>query len=321
MKFEKVAFRGKSICIALCSHGRREMLLRLLRSIADLYVEDYYTVSVLVVENEVEPKLEAELKALDFPFPLHYTHEPNLGLVNARNRIFTELEKMDVDWMCGVDDDEVLHPDWLVRYEQAVTELPDCMAFIGAVSCNYGPDFSKYVPHRITSNRKLGAAPEFYTTGNYMIHRKLYHSDDIGHRFDPRFNTSGGEDTAFFVWIEKQNHEICFVPEAIVYEEMHGERNRFSSVFRRHRRRWGVHHKILRPYRSGPSYTKQVLLRLCREIFLALGDVTRGLILLLVNTKKARLAIGSAGMRMAVVLGTIDYYCKINTHEYGYFEK
>ena len=104
-----------------------------LNAISKLYLEDYYDVCVLVVENEIEQKLEKKLTEMEYPFPLYYAHESKLGLAHARNRVFLEAEKLNIDWLCSFDDDDEPDVDWLVRLEQAASELTICKIFMGRV--------------------------------------------------------------------------------------------------------------------------------------------------------------------------------------------
>ncbi|PJI92048.1 GT2 family glycosyltransferase [Yoonia maricola] len=305
--FLKDAFIDKKVVIAICTHNRRELLLAALKAVSKLETEAYYDVSVLIIENEKEPKLGAELSALDFPFDIHHVHEPALGLVSGRNRSLDEAEKMGADWLGLLDDDDQVHEHWLLRLEQAASELPDCLAFFGQDKEKLPPDYSEYLGAVRPRDKKLGTAPTILKTGNCMIGRAIFASDHYGFRFDPRFNFSGGEDTDFFMRIRNEGLRLCSVPEAILYDLKHGERRTYKYHFRR--TQW-EHTNLYFLYRinMGAGIARRMLVKdLKRNLRFFLVDIIKGAFVVLSNRTEMRIKFGSAGLRIAKIMAIYDY--------------
>ncbi len=309
-RFVKDAFVQKRVVIAICTHNRSDLLMAALDAVSKLYVESYYDVSVLIVENEVEPKLGDILGALDFPFTIYHVHEPKLGLVSARNRSFDEAERLKADWLCLLDDDDEVHEDWLVRFEQAASEISDCEVFIGRDEEKLPPDYSTYIRPAVRPNLKLGATPTLLKTGNCMIKKPIFHSSGHGYRFDNRFNLSGGEDTEFLMRLRQSDIQLCHVPEAILYDLKHGEKTKYSYHFRR--KRW-EHTNLYFIYRIhfGPAVVRRMLVRdLNFNMVNFCFDVVNGALKMMSDPAKMRIQFGSAGLRIAKMAAIFDYCFK-----------
>ncbi|MEL6685165.1 MAG: glycosyltransferase [Pseudomonadota bacterium] len=307
--FLKDAFVGKKIVVAICTHNRRASLFKVLEYVSQLKTEAYYDVTLLIVENEREPKLADELATLDFPFKIEHASEPRIGLVHARNRSLTEAERLGADWLCMLDDDDKVHPDWLLRFEQAASEFPDGRAFLGFIDVKLPENYSRFLRGSRPRQLKLGANPEAYGTGNCMIGRTVFASDGLGLRFDLRFNTSGAEDTDFFVRVKKDGDQLHHVPEAIIYESCSGERLTYRYHFRR--RRWQRRNGLaLSHIHDGTATSWRGLLgSLYRDVLLCIWGGLIALGSLASRPKRVPQRLGATGLRVARILGTIDYCC------------
>lgn len=318
MRFIKDAFMGKSICIAICTHNRRDLLMNALDAVSKLYVEDYYNVRVLIVENETTPKLEKELSELKFPFQLDYHHEEKIGLAHARNRVFDEATYMGADWVCCFDDDDEPHVDWLVRFEQAASEIPECNVFMGYMKSCFPDNYSPFLQKTVDENLELGSLPPIFRTGNLMVHKSIIKLGEFGYRFDEKFNFSGAEDTNIFKRIYDDNHRICHVPAAIVYDFMHGDRAKYYTVFKRNRRNLVNNYLLLGNYQSSAKIIVKALKELNDFIMFGALDLTNCILSAFHRPKKAKLYLGNIGFRFARLLGVVDYYTNNRPTSYKY---
>ncbi len=315
--FLKDAFVGKKIVIAICTHNRRASLLKALEYVAQLKTEAYYDVTLLIVENEREPKLADELATLDFPFKIEHASEPRIGLAHARNRSLTEAERLGADWLCMLDDDDEVHPDWLLRFEQAASEFPDGRAFLGFIDVRLPKNYSRFLRGSRPRQLRLGANPKAYGTGNCMIGRTVFANDESGHRFDLRFNTSGAEDTDFFMRVKKDGYRLHHVPEAIVYEFRNGSRATYRYHFRSSR--WARRNRLLLSHIHGGTATswRSLLGSLYRDVLLCIWGAVIAIGCFVSRPKRVPQRLGATGLRLARILGTIDYCCGKTPTPYG----
>lgn len=80
---------------------------------------------LVVADGTDDPALPA-LAAL----PIQLTAIPKAGVAGARN---AGVERVRTDWVCFLDDDDLLHPDYLARVEREVQASPE----IGAMNTEY----------------------------------------------------------------------------------------------------------------------------------------------------------------------------------------
>jgi glycosyltransferase involved in cell wall biosynthesis len=90
---------------------------------------------IVVADGEDDAALEALADA-----PVEVVAIRKAGVAAARN---AGLALAETDWVCFLDDDDLLHPDYLVRVEQSIRTAPE----VGAVNTEYwsfasqaGPD-------------------------------------------------------------------------------------------------------------------------------------------------------------------------------------
>jgi len=116
--------RRSSICLAICTHDRTELLARALQSLAGQAADE-----ILVVDNAPsDDRTEALLRA-NFP-QVRYVREPVAGLNFARNRALAESLQEIVAFM---DDDAVADPDWAEHLRAAFDQSPDIGLCTGRV--------------------------------------------------------------------------------------------------------------------------------------------------------------------------------------------
>lgn len=318
MRFCNNKFVNKSICIAICTHGRRELLLRALNSLNDLYVEDHYNISILIVENELKPILKDELEALKLPFPLHYANEQKPGLVHARNRVFDEADKLGVEWLLLIDDDLEVDPDLLVRHEQAASEIDDGYVFVGSNIYRYLKGYSNFLEKVEPNNRKLGEFPIVLTTANLMLNKKIFSTKEEGYRFDLRFNFSGSEDADLIFRLKDDGHKVSYVPEAKTYEDTDRDRGQYFVIFRRLIRQQTNMLTIQHKRKSRTEFFQYITRIFIKFITFALIGFVRGSVLIFIKPKHGMVFLGKAGLNIAQALGVIGYFVNFKPSEYDH---
>lgn len=220
----------ETIVITVCTRGRPQMLDDCLLSLMRQRVPEGVRAALIVVDNEPRPNNRAgvERRAAAFPFPVHYVHEPQAGLANARNAAVASALTLGADWLAFIDDDETAEADWLMSLYGAAfkhgrrcnlcgkTEPVDVVA--GRVEYDYPPDAAKWRrrgqwgnPTKVDGT-ELGSA----ATNNTLVRAALVR--ETGARFDAALNFAGGEDTAFFHSLRARGARIVWSAKAIVRE-------------------------------------------------------------------------------------------------------
>ena len=103
---------------------------RLARTLAGLHSQDLPVSQwdLILIDNASEPALVADSLDLAWHPGARIVREPELGLTPARIRGFREAQG---ELCVLVDDDNVLHSDYLTRSVQLATEFPDVSVFGG----------------------------------------------------------------------------------------------------------------------------------------------------------------------------------------------
>lgn len=122
-----------SLDIVICTHNNAPLLERTLEALAQQKTSPQTKWRVLVVDNhctdDTAQVVERHIQAGLIP-GLRRVEEPRLGLTQARLRGVWETS---APWIGYVDDDCLLHPDWVEEAAGFLREHPDCGALGGQV--------------------------------------------------------------------------------------------------------------------------------------------------------------------------------------------
>lgn len=269
--------------VAVATHRRPDGLLTLLRSLAEMRRGAAATrtpaFDVVVVDNDPAGSGVAalDLTADRFPFSVHAVVEPRPGIAAARNRALDLAA--GYDWVCFVDDDETVEPNWLARLVDA-QRVCTADAVTGPVEFHYAASppawallggFSIRPEHADLERCRLAA------TNNVMFSVRALR--DRGIRFDDALGLTGGSDMLLSRQLSDAGGRIVWAEHARVHEVMPPERCT---------PRW----MIRRAVRSGNT-SALVELALVRDATIAVRCRRRTLLLL---GGLARVAVGAFGM-------------------------
>jgi succinoglycan biosynthesis protein ExoM len=213
-----------TICIA---SQRRDGLARLLESIRRLKRPPGLAFEVVIVHNALEPC--APEPALDPGIPVRRFSEPRANLSHARNR---SVEQARGRWLAFVDDDEVVHEDWLAAY-WSLAETHDCDGFFGPVLPRLEPAASAWLDASFFARERFASGTPIRgrgaRTGNAFMRRGLFKELS----FDPAFGHTGGEDWDLFRRMQARGRRFLWCDEARVDEFVPAERQRVGWLARR----------------------------------------------------------------------------------------
>ena len=202
--------------IGVCTHRRHEPLRRLLQSFAELTLPLRHRIALVVVENDKELTITEMVAEQALPFPADVVLEPNAGLSNARNRLLDEAIARDAEILICVDDDEVVVPGWARGFEVGFERLAHCDVLMGWVDFAFEGEKSPWMTPHDLGRQVFGQQRDISSTTNYGVRRStFFDGDGQAIRFDPKYNTSGGEDTVYFLQLRKKRRDrFGTVPQA-----------------------------------------------------------------------------------------------------------
>jgi len=236
------------VAVAVCTRQRPRMLGELITSLMALDVPQGTELQFIFVENDASLTIEPMVR--DFAARTGWfaraVHMPDLGIAHARNAALDAAEAGDAEWLAFVDDDEQVRHDWLRILYSGVREAEAQMAGgpLRPVAPHTGCSDSEadvleyYVQAAALSDaRKEAAARDGkrfdLATNNWIADLHALRMAKL--RFDPAFNTSGGEDTDLSRRAYASGLRLAWVPGAIVTEEVPPERLTATYVFERAR--------------------------------------------------------------------------------------
>ncbi len=264
------------VLLAIPTYRRPKGLARLLDALARLDVPRGCRLDVRVIDNSAEGGALAQVtaRACNFPLPLHVAHEPRQGLSRVRNAALVAALKKDYDALAFIDDDETPRPEWL-RAHLAALAATGADASLGAVHADWAstpPDWVRNGGFLEQRGRVHRAPVPDAATSNILL--RLGPVRRAGLRFDPAYDLTGGEDTAFFATYAHAGGRIVFAADAIVDETVPPHRATLRWLWRRWRRTGETSARIALAQGSGRVRTSiRGLVRLAAGCALTLGTL------------------------------------------------
>ncbi len=306
-----------SFCITLCSRQRPVLLRQCLSSLEQLVIPENTKVSVLVVENNETQQYREILSEFGKVLPLTHVLEPRAGLTYARNKILDTLSEMQVDWMGGVDDDQIIDPQWLVHMVAAIRQFPDTKTFVG--------DWRRAIPRDIPywypvlnkpQNLPTGALLREGASGNTAIHASVFCPSGMGLRFDMAYNFLGGEDTDFGTQYLNKGGKIRFVAGARTDEDIHEPRASLKARLERMSMSEFILAKVRHRRKSAISAWGWTLQILYRSTVFGIGNMLLAGITLPFRERFAMKRYGMALKFFAKIRGLFWYYSGKQPEQY-----
>lgn len=148
------------------------------------------------------------------PFPCLYLHAPARNISVARNACLDAAA--DAELVAGLDDDEIVSPDWLAQMIAALRDT-GAEAAIGKVIADYPPGTPEWV-RRLDYHSSHPERERIPTanSGNAIMRWKGMPWQ--GQRYDIARGRSGGEDTEFFLRLQRMGMRTVAAPRATVTE-------------------------------------------------------------------------------------------------------
>jgi glycosyltransferase involved in cell wall biosynthesis len=223
----------QQISICICTFKRPTLLLRLLNTLKELITEDQFTISIVVVDNDLLQSARSIVNSFkqNSLIATEYYVEPEQNIALARNMA---VKNAKGDFIAFVDDDEFVESTWLFNHYNFLCKFK-ADGTLGPVL----PHYEKKPPQWIIKGKfyerpslKTGKILSWNETrsGNTLLKKNLFKEDETA--FNPKFG-SGGEDKDFFKRMIDLKRMFVWCEEAPVYESVPEIRCTKSFMLRR----------------------------------------------------------------------------------------
>lgn len=213
----------KKIAIGICTLKRTTKLKRCLDSINNTDKPADVDLSIIITDNDTNGSARSIVKEIadSSDTSIYYDIEFERGVSSARNNILKRAISLNISELIFIDDDEYVSKDWLkILLDYYTTTGADVVR--GPVVTVYPERTPKWIVEGNFYQRerhKTGSTFEWANTGNVFFNfKKLV--IEWGLSFDPSYNSSGGEDLAFFYQAYKYGAIIVWTDRAVVYETL-----------------------------------------------------------------------------------------------------
>lgn len=201
--------------ITMCTFRRPEVA-DAIASLGRMDVPEGVALRLIVADNDETDSARAVVAAAGaaLPFPCLYIHAPARNISIARNACLDAAT--DADWIASIDDDERADPRWLAEL-LAAAHAAGASCAIGKVLADYPPETPKWV-REVDLHSTFPEKERVPTanSGNSAIRWKGMPWQD--QRYDIQRGTTGGEDTEFFLRLNRLGMEMVAAPLAITRE-------------------------------------------------------------------------------------------------------
>lgn len=300
-----------NIAICIPTYKRTFLLKKLILSIANCKIDTSLIkdLNIIVIDNDIERTAEKtviELKTKLYGIlKLHYFNYEKRGLSNIRNELFKIALDYNPDFIAGIDDDEYVSADWLNELLLTITSTNGDIAMGPGISV-FDHQVSPYIaywfkhPHQINhENINSFQTTNFIISARFLLEQKI--------EFDPRFNSTGAEDTFFGVTAIKNGAKIYWAARAIAYETIQKKRASLNWL-------------IKRRFRTAITYTYILIIEkkylwLLKKVFVNIIYLITGIIALPLLISKFKFKYWGV-LKLAEGFGGFAGLVNIRYHEY-----
>lgn len=262
-----------------------------------------------MVENDPDPVYGDIIEKFSHTMPIEHVVEPRPGLCHARNKALDTATAMGVDWLGGVDDDQIIDQDWLVHMVAALRRYPDTDMFVGQWRRIEPEDTPAWYPPSVQPSQKpTGSIIYSGAGGNTLFSAKVFSPSGMALRYDQRFVSIPGEDTEFGLHYVAKGGKMRHVLEAITTEEIHPERHGIKD--RVIRTMWSHYSQTLcRHIHNNPVVASLWSLQIIyRGTVLGVLNIGLGTVLWVIDKNWGKNRIAKGRIFLAQPRGVIRYY-------------
>lgn len=249
-RVEGTSFRQNSpgiVAVCIATFSRPEQLRLLLDDLTgQSFAPGWAPAELLIVvadnalEGSAKPVVDAYEEAS--PHTVVYVHEPQRGVVHARNASVREARRLGADWCAFIDDDERPVATWLSCLLETARQT-GASAVAGPV-----PERFSYTPPAWyvaagfdePETYPTGSTVQRFGVGNLVV--SMAALEDVASLapgpsstayFDVRFNSTGGEDLFLGEQLKRTGHRMVWCDEAVATTDVPSNRVQVRWVMKR----------------------------------------------------------------------------------------
>ncbi len=229
------------ITVIICTCNRPDTLGRTLNSLVrQNFSHDHYEVLVIDNRPSTETRVVVTNQAAE-GVRIRYATALDEGVSWARNR---GVSLANGDIIAFIDDDAVARQNWLSIIDDKFSNSPEVDALSGPVVTLLPLALPRWFPRRLISHISLSdyrrtPGPMRYPYYGFGVNMAVRVSaiQRVGN-FDTDFGRTGancyrnGEETDFFLRLERSGGSILFHPDLIVHHDIQGERITRQRLYR-----------------------------------------------------------------------------------------
>lgn len=236
----------ETVAICITTVGRHQLLVEALKASMAADAPPDCHVDIIVIDNDATQSARGLVEgfAATSARPVIYETEAQRGVAEARNRAIDVALARGARWLAFVDDDAEPDQEWLSALLAALRR--DSAQLAGGANLLKPPreplslwqaylcrGMIAHAARRANGNARAAArgGGVTITTGNWCVDLDWIRA--TGLRFDPRFNASGGEDTAFYRALLASKAKAVYVPDSVMVETIPASRLSLGYQFRR----------------------------------------------------------------------------------------
>jgi succinoglycan biosynthesis protein ExoM len=220
------------VAICITTFRRTNLLQRALQGVSRLKFRKVAApeIEVIVVDNDPSLSASDVCKSPMLSGLVRYVEEPRRGIVHVRNRAIAEASGSD--FLAFLDDDEVPCEMWLDEL-LATQEKFSADVVAGPTPPVYEQGLPEWIKRGSFFERPrhdTGTSLEFCASGNVLLRTEVF--PNVG-KFDDNFQLTGGEDTQFFLRVQRAGYKIVWSNEAVAWETVPKDRATLNWILRR----------------------------------------------------------------------------------------
>jgi succinoglycan biosynthesis protein ExoM len=229
--------------VALCvpTFKRPAILRQCLLAIGQLNFPAKLNTIIIVVDNDSDQTSKDVCNEVSpgLNQVLHYYVEPDRGLCSVRNCLLQKAMQHQADLIAFIDEDEMPHKEWLISIYNGLLNYSVDIATGPVISTK---EITPPIDYEEGHKYKTGVTPRYISSNNVIFKKRLVSEMEL--TFDPYYNFIGGEDFDFFARANKLGCTAVWINEAVIFEKILPEREKFKYKLFRHYT--GVINNILR---------------------------------------------------------------------------
>ena len=209
-----------NVFICVCASNRPSLLNKALYSLSKINKPNEIFLKIFVIDNDIyrSNKQIVDRYKNNKSFRINYVYEPKKGIVFARNKFLSCIRKINkrIDLIGFVDDDCVVHKDWLINHIQSLKNKFFKISTGPQVIKNLTIKEKIFYDLTNKQEKEIITKTKWAATNNVIFDYSILRNQKI--KFDKNLNDSGGSDQLFFLKLNKIGHKIVWNKNALVYE-------------------------------------------------------------------------------------------------------